>query len=41
MPDAELSVVGECVTQEMPIVGGTGEGYGLLLSSGYSRKDGW
>ena len=33
MPDAELSVVGECVTQEMPIVGGTGEGYGLLLNT--------
>ena len=32
MPDAELSVVGECVTQETPIVGGTGEGYGLLLN---------
>ena len=27
MPDAELSVVGECVAKEMSIVRGTGEGY--------------
>ena len=28
MPDAELSVVGERVAEETPVVGGTGEGYG-------------
>ena len=34
VPDAELSVVGERVAQVSAIVGGTGEGYRLLLSCG-------
>ena len=31
MPDTELSIVGECIAQVSPVVGGTGEGYGLVL----------
>ena len=31
MPDAELSIVGECVAEEAAVVGGTGEGDGKSL----------
>ena len=34
MPDAELTVVGECVAEETSIVGGAGEGHRLVLSLG-------
>ena len=38
MPDAELSIIGECVAKETPIVGGTREGYRLLLSRGIDNS---
>ena len=34
VPDAELSVVGERVAEESSVVGGTGEGDGLVLGGG-------
>ena len=34
VPDTELSVVGECVAKESPVVRGTGEGYRFVLSLG-------
>ena len=34
VPNAELAVIGECVAQEAAVVGGTGEGYGLVLGRG-------
>ena len=34
MPDAELSVVGEGVAKETPVIGWTGEGDRFLLSHG-------
>ena len=38
VPDAELSVVGECVAKETPVVGGTREGYRLVLSLGIDNN---
>ena len=32
MPDAELSVVGECIAKETSVIGGTRERYRLALS---------